>query len=109
MNKFMWILGITTLGLAAYVVFLNDSLERTSRYPVDGENVGDQIGQWGTKQRVKGKGGQIGGKFKQAVGNLTGDDELQGSGVLDEIEGAVKDVAGKAAHAVSEAAHDRDF
>ncbi len=106
MNKFMWILGATCLGVAAYVLISEaQNNPRTAGY--DGvDDLSDQVGDWGTKKRVSGTGGVLGGKLKQGFGKLTGDDELQGEGAVDEGTGRVKDLAGQAAHAVSDTIDD---
>ena len=102
MSKFMWILGATCLGVAGYV-FFTDSFDSQDQSADALDEFGQSVSNWGTKNRVTGTGGQLGGKLKQGLGKLTGDDELQSEGVLDEGIGTVKDVAGKAAHAVSNA------
>lgn len=102
MSKFMWILGATCLGVAGYL-FFTDSLGTRGQSGDELDEFGERVGNWGTKNRVTGTGGQLGGKLKQGAGKLTGDDELQSEGMLDEGIGKVKDAAGKAAHAVSDA------
>ena len=97
MGKFLWILGAASLGVAAYVIFSSEGGD---------SGFGTQAGTWGTKQRVKGTGGVLGGKLEQGLGDLTGDPAVQGKGVLDQAVGTVKDTAGKAAHAVSDAVSD---
>ncbi len=102
MSKFMWILGATCLGVAGYL-FFTDSLGTQGGSGDELDEFGERVGNWGTKNRVTGTGGQLGGKLKQGVGKLTGDEKLQGEGALDEGVGTVKDAAGKAAHAVKDA------
>ncbi len=105
MKTFLWILGVGTLGVAAYIVFANNQLDRApGRSDVD--DAGEQVGSWGTKQRVRGTGGQVGGKLKQGVGKVMGDKSLEGSGLVDQATGAVKDAAGQAAHAVQDTIQD---
>ena len=108
MSKFMWILGATCLGVAGYVLLSDVAAGgRTAgvRYGSDGTNemdeLGASVGGWGTKSRVKGTGGVLGGKLEQGLGELTDDKAVKGKGVLDETVGQVKDAAGQAAHAVS--------
>jgi uncharacterized protein YjbJ (UPF0337 family) len=101
MNKFMWILGATCLGAAAYVLF-SDQLATGARQGYGANDLGSDVGQWGTKQRVKGSGGVLGGKLKQGFGKLTGDDQTESEGYADEVGGRLKDAAGQAAHAVSD-------
>ncbi len=102
MSKFMWILGATCLGVAGYL-FFTDSLGTQGGSGDELDELGERVGNWGTKNRITGTGGQLGGKLKQGVGKLTGDEDLQGEGMLDEGIGTVKDAAGKAAHAVRDA------
>ncbi len=101
MNKFMWILGATCLGVAAYVLISDAAANRRTADGLD--DLSDDVSNWGTKNRVKGTGGVLGGKLKQGFGKLTDDEDLQGEGVVDEGVGRVKDIAGQAAHAVSDA------
>jgi uncharacterized protein YjbJ (UPF0337 family) len=106
MSKVMWILGLTCLGVTAYV-FLSETA--SERYvPADSfDEFGERAGTWGTKKRVTGTGGVLGGKLKQGFGKVTGDEKLQGEGLVDEGVGRVKDAAGQVAHAVSDAIADR--
>jgi uncharacterized protein YjbJ (UPF0337 family) len=46
------------------------------------------------------------GKFKEGVGRVTGDDQLTGEGVVDQLAGAVKDTAGQAAQALGTTIHE---
>ncbi len=105
MNKFMWILGATCLGVAAYVL-LNGSQGAGLAGADDVDEFGDRLSGWGSKNRMKGTGGVLGGKLKQGFGDITGDDRTKGEGVVDEAVGHVKDTAGQAAHAVSDAVSD---
>ncbi len=92
MSKLMWILGATCLGVAAYVLLADPSAD-------DADDLQSQVSGWGTKNRVKGTGGVLGGKLEQGFGKLTGDEQLQGQGAVDEGGGRGKDLAGQAAHA----------
>ena len=111
MSKFMWILGVTCLGAAAYVLF-SEQLSTAPRYATerDGrdelDELGDKASAWGTKNRVTGTGGKLGGKLKQGFGSVTGNSDLEGEGYVDEAVGQVKDTAGKAAHAISDTLSD---
>lgn len=106
MNKLMWILGLTCLGVTAYVFLSETANERM--VPADGlDEFGERAGVWGTGKRVAGTGGVLGGKLKQGFGKVTGDEQLQGEGMIDEGVGRVKDAAGQVAHAVSDAISDR--
>lgn len=49
----------------------------------------------GTGDKVKGKVDEVGGKTKQAVGSVTGDDELRAEGHADEAKGKGEGFMGK--------------
>lgn len=101
MGKFLWIVGAATLVVAVYVV-MNQQLGPIAT----SDNVEDTaagIGGWGTKQRVTGTGSQLKGKVEQGAGDLLGNQNLSNQGTFDQAAGAVKDAAGKAAGAVSDA------
>ncbi len=114
MNKLFWIAAGASLGIGAYIL-LNGSNEYTSNTAggsadaaADGLTSGARrfsrkAGNWGTGQRVSGTAGQVGGRFKEGVGNLAGNDDLAAEGIGNQIVGGAKDAAGKAAHAVSDA------
>jgi uncharacterized protein YjbJ (UPF0337 family) len=109
MNKLGWILGLTCLGVTAYVFLSEASSERvqTAGGYDDADEFGERAGNWGTKQRVKGTGGVLGGKLKQGFGKVTGVNQTEAEGLVDEGVGRVKDAAGQVAHAVSDAIADR--
>lgn len=46
-------------------------------------------------EQIKGKLESAKGKAKEAVGNLTGDDDLAAEGEADQAEGTIRDKAGK--------------
>jgi uncharacterized protein YjbJ (UPF0337 family) len=46
-------------------------------------------------EQIKGKFESGKGKAKEAIGNLTGDDELVGEGQADQAEGTIRDSAGR--------------
>jgi uncharacterized protein YjbJ (UPF0337 family) len=50
----------------------------------------------GLSNSAEGKGKDLKGRVKDAVGGLTGDTSLQGEGKLDRVEGKVQDTFGKA-------------
>ncbi len=113
MSKLFWIATGASLGIGAYIL-LNGSNEYTyNTAGANGDDAADDLttgarrfsrkaGAWGTGKRVSGTAGQLGGKLQEGVGNLTGDPELADRGVGNQIIGTAKDVAGKAAHAVSD-------
>ncbi len=104
MSKFLWILGAASLGVAAYVILSDRSPSFSTGSGLD--DFTDQADLWGAKQRVTGTGSVLGGKLEQGFGKLTDDPAREGEGVLDETIGRVKDAAGQAAHAVTDAVSD---
>ena len=105
MKALGWIVAGVGIGLAAYVV-LNQPGPQYATGNDDVEDFADKSALWGSKQRITGKGGSLLGKVKENVGRATGNDELAGEGLGDQVIGAVKDTAGDAAHAVSQTIHD---
>ena len=105
MKNLPWLLAAVGLGLAAYVI-LNQEPEQFATGSSDLDDAAARTSGWGTRQRAKGTGGDLLGKAKEGVGNLTGNDRLAGEGLVDQAVGAVKDTAGQAAHAVSDTIRD---
>ncbi|HET6231973.1 MAG TPA: CsbD family protein [Longimicrobiaceae bacterium] len=50
----------------------------------------------GMDNSLEGKGNDLKGKVKDAVGGLTGDTSLQGEGKMDQAKGKIQDAFGKA-------------
>ena len=100
-----WILlGIGAIA-TAYVV-LN---RRPSTYPTeydDLESAANRTANWGSRQRIRGTGRHLIGMIKEGFGRATRDYDLADEGVADQVTGAVKDTAGRAAYVVSDAIHD---
>ena len=46
------------------------------------------------KDRMKGSATNMGGKVKEAAGNLTGDSKLQSEGKMDQAKGKVQNTVG---------------
>lgn len=95
-----WLIAGAGLGIVAYIFFTQESSPRYASGYDDIDDAADAAGRWGTKQRVTGTGGSVLGRVKEGVGRVTGDSSLEGEGVLDQAAGAVKDTAGRVAHAV---------
>lgn len=53
------------------------------------------LGERGLENQLEGKGSDLKGKVKDAIGGLTGDTSLQGEGKLDQLKGKVKDTLGR--------------
>ena len=58
------------------------------------------------KDEVDGKIEQVKGRAKQAVGDLTNDDDLKAEGEADEVAGKVQDTVGRGARKVGKAIED---
>lgn len=56
----------------------------------------------GIDNSLQGKGSDLKGKIKDAVGGLTGDSKLQGEGKMDQLKGKVQDAVGKAQRKLDE-------
>jgi uncharacterized protein YjbJ (UPF0337 family) len=74
----------------------SDTLERGAR----------NASTWGSKKRVTGTTGNLVGKLKEGIGNLTGNEDLANEGAGDQVIGAVKDAAGSVAQAAGQTIHD---
>jgi uncharacterized protein YjbJ (UPF0337 family) len=105
MKALSWVIAGVSAGIAAYII-LNQPGPRYSTGDEDVEYAANRASLWGTKQRLYGTGGDVAGKVKEGIGRITGDDQLAGEGVVDQMAGAVKDTAGRAAQAVGQTVHD---
>lgn len=103
MNKLIFLLGGTALGIALYKI-LNAPQPGYGYAGVD--RAAADVGAWGTKNRVAGAGGQLLGKLEQGVGSVAGNPDLNDQGVYHEATSAVQNAAGKVAQAVGETIHD---
>ena len=100
-----WILlGIG--GIVATYVVLNHRLFNYPAVDDDLETVANRTAGWGSKQRMSGTGRNLLGKMKEGFGRVTGDHDLAEEGVADQVTGAVKDTASRAAHVASDFIHD---
>lgn len=106
MKTLSWIIAGVGLGVAVTYLVLNQPSSRYATGSDDVDDAADSTSRWGTKQRLTGTGGSLVGKLKESVGRATGQDDLAGEGVADQVTGTVKDVAGKAANAVGQTIHD---
>lgn len=105
MKTFPWIVAGIGIGFAAYVL-LNTPSPQYSTGSDDLEDAADRTSLWGSKQRVTGTGRSLAGQIKESFGRATGNDQLAGEGVADQVVGAVKNTAGSAAHVVSDTIHE---
>jgi uncharacterized protein YjbJ (UPF0337 family) len=111
MSKSIYLLVGAAAGAAAVYLYFN-APQSSRTYGSFGESadaIGDAAGKatrWGTGQRVSGSGTQVLGKFKQTVGEATGNEQLANAGVFDQAKGIVKDAAGQAAHAAVDVVHE---
>ena len=105
MKSLPWIVAGVGFGLAIYFVLNQPAPE----YATGNDAVEDAAGKttlWGSKQRVGGAGFGLGGKVKEGLGKIAGDEDLQAEGLGDQAVGTVKDAAGQVAHAVGQTIHD---
>ena len=105
MKSLGWIIAGVSAGLL-YYVYKNPPATSYAGGPRSIDSAAGDVGNWGSKQRLKGTGGDVLGKVKEGFGRATGDDKLAGEGMVDQAVGSVKDVAGQAAHAVEDTIHD---
>lgn len=106
MKALPWIIAGSAIAIALVYVVNNAPAPAYATGDPDVEDAARKTSAWGTKNRVTGTGGDLVGKVKEGFGRATGDDELAGEGVADQAVGKVKDVAGQAAHAVSDTIRD---
>lgn len=101
MNKFLWLLGGTTLALAVFAI-----LNGPDTVPADGvERAAGSLAGWGTKQRASGTGGKLLGKVEEVAGKVLGDRDTSDQGAFDQATGAVRDAAGQTAQALGDTIH----
>ena len=105
MKTLAWVIAGVGAGIAAYIV-LNQPGPRYATGDDDVEYAAGRAALWGSKQRISGIGGGLAGKLKEGIGRATGNEQLAGDGVTDQIAGAVKETAGKAAQAAGQTIHD---
>jgi len=55
------------------------------------------------EQQVKGAAGKAKGRIKEAAGDLTGREDWQAEGEMDQVEGSVRSGVGRAGERVSDA------
>ena len=60
----------------------------------------------GMKEQARGKAQNVGGKIKEAAGNLTGREDWEAEGEADQVEGNIRDSAGRVTRKVGDAADD---
>lgn len=94
------------LGIVATYIFLDRRAARYAAQYDEIEDAADRTSLWGSKQRAAGMGKDLLGKVKEGIGRITGDDDLAGRGMVDQVAGAAQDTAGKAANVASDAIRD---
>ncbi len=105
MKALPWLLAGVGAGIAAYYI-LNQPGPQYATGNDDIEDAARGVSSWGSKQRITGAGGDIVDKVKEGVGRITGNDEVAGEGVFEQVAGAVKDTVGEAAQAAGETIHE---
>jgi uncharacterized protein YjbJ (UPF0337 family) len=105
MKALTWVIAGVGAGIAAYVV-LNQPGPRYASGDDDVEYAAGRATLWGSKQRISGAGSGLAGKLKEGIGRATGNEELAGEGLADQVAGTIKDTAGQAAQAAGQTIHD---
>jgi uncharacterized protein YjbJ (UPF0337 family) len=105
MKPFLWIIAGAGFAVAAYLI-LNQPGPEYATGSDDVEYAAGRATLWGSKQRLSGAGTGLGGRLKEGLGQATGDAELANEGVADQVVGAIKDTAGKAAQVAGETLHE---
>jgi uncharacterized protein YjbJ (UPF0337 family) len=105
MKSLPWFLAAAGVAAAAYILI--NSPEPQAATGLDSvEDAARRTSQWGSKRRISGTGRNLAGRFKQKVGDLTGNEDLANEGVFDQVSGSVKDAAGAVAQAAGQTIHD---
>ena len=105
MKTFAWLAAGIGVGLAVYLIANGPEFQ----YATGSDNLEDaarNAAGWGTKQRATGLGGNVVGRVKEGLGNLTGNPDLADEGLGDQIEGNVREGVGKFAQAAGQTLHD---
>ena len=68
----------------------------------------DKFKKEATEQELKGIGQQIKGKVQEGAGKLTGDEDLEATGNLNQAGGKIREKAGEAGRKVADALDDTD-
>ena len=64
----------------------------------------DEFRKKSVDEQIGGKGESMKGKLKEGLGKLTGDEDLEAEGQVEQGEGKVREGVGKAGRAISDAA-----
>jgi uncharacterized protein YjbJ (UPF0337 family) len=109
MKPLIWIAAGFGAGLAAYWILTNAPVPAHSTGSTDVERAARKTAGWGAKQQVSGAGSSVLGKVKEGIGNFTGNDDLAGEGIGDQVAGTVKRAAGQVAEAAGKTLHDMNL
>ena len=86
MKALPWFLAGAAVAAVAYFVFNQPGMEYATGDP-DVEDAADKTAFWGSKQRLSGAGNSVMGKIKEGAGRFTGNDDLAGEGLGDQLVG----------------------
>jgi uncharacterized protein YjbJ (UPF0337 family) len=106
MKAFPWILAGVSIGAAVAYIVMNAPEPQYATGSDDVEDAARNTSTWGTKQRVSGTGSSLVGKVKEGFGKVTGDQDTESEGLVDQAAGTVKDTVGKVAEAAGQTIHD---
>lgn len=105
MKTLAWLVAGVGIGFVAYLIANTPEPEYATGSEDVAKTARNTFG-WGMKQRAKGLGSNLAGRVKENVGNLTGDPNLAGSGIADQVEGDVREGVGRVAQAAGQTLHD---
>ncbi len=105
MKTFAWLVAGIGVGLAVYLVANAPGPEHATGSDNLEDAARNTFG-WGMKQRATGLGSNLAGRVKEGLGNLTGNPDLADSGAADQVEGEVREGAGKFAQTAGQTLHD---
>jgi uncharacterized protein YjbJ (UPF0337 family) len=105
MKALPWIIAGAGIAAAAYVLYNTPGPEYATGSDTM-ESAARSTSQWGSKQRIAGKGTSVLGKVKEGFANATGNADLADEGVGQQVVGGLKDAAGKVAQAAGQTMHE---
>jgi uncharacterized protein YjbJ (UPF0337 family) len=105
MKTLPWIVAALGTGVAAYF-WMNQQGMQHATGSERLEGAARRTTAWGSRQRIKGLGGNLLGKMKQGLGRVTDTGSLEREGLADRAAGSVEDALGATAQAAGRMLHD---